>query len=244
MKRNASRDKRRRNSHRAYADSYKSLQLIIEKHDLNPDRLIDAFVDAWINTTSHFAEWTIRCRQQQDESANFLITSGDKVIAQFPMSRVILKDADRLKRLFKDAPQHSPKSTSTQQRETIANLRPGMKHVTIAGTVQHISSTTVVTTRWGTEAVVANATITDGSGTILFSLWNAQIDRVQEGDSIEIRDGYIVAYHGALQIRLKRNGSYQILNASSAQSIHEQAHDRSLSTRESVELASSSSNAI
>jgi hypothetical protein len=214
------------------------------KHGLNPDRLVDAFIDAWANTTSHFAEWTIQCRQQQDDVAMFLITSGDEVIAQFPLPLVILNDADRLKRLFKDTSQQPPKLTNTPQRRTIADLRSGMKHVTVTGTVQTISSKNIVTTRWGTETVVANATITDGTGTILFSLWNAQIDQVHEGDRIKIRDGYIIRYRGALQIRLKRNGSYQILDASPSQSLREQVIEHSLETRASIDPALSTNEAI
>ena len=94
----------------------------------------------------------------------FLITSGEQVIAQFPVQHVILKDADRLKRMLKNAPYRPISTTPSQQGWTIADLRPGMKHVTIAGTVQQVSPKNVVITRWGYPAVVANATVADATG--------------------------------------------------------------------------------
>ena len=142
----------------------------------------------------------------------FLITSNEEVIAQFPVQHVVLKDADRLKRLFKQTPQQASPTTRNQQGWTIAELRPGMKQITFSGTVQQISPTNIVTARWGDEVVIANATIADATGTILFSLWNAQIDRVQEGTHIEIRDCRVARYRGALQVRLGRTGSFQILD--------------------------------
>jgi hypothetical protein len=213
-----------------YTEVLKSLMPIIEKHDLNSDHLVDAFVDAWTKETAQYDEWTIRCRQQRNDSAMFLITSGDQVIAQFPIPFTILKDVHGLKQLLNRTPRQTPVTKPAKDRWSIGDLRPGMKSVTIMGTVQQISSKSVVTTRWGTQTVVANVTISYGTGTILFSLWNSQIDHVQIGDHIEIRNGYIITYRDMLQIRLGRKGSYGIVNPLSSQPHHEQPFISSLSS--------------
>jgi hypothetical protein len=197
------------------SEVHKSLMPIIEKYDLNSDQLVDAFIDACTKETVHYDEWTIRCRQQQNDSAMFLITSGDQVIAQFPIPLTILKDDQSLKHMLNQTTRQTSVTQSSQDQRIIGDLRPGMKSITITGTIQQISSKSRVFTRWGTEAVVANATVSDGTGTILFSLWNSQIDHVQVGDHIEIHNGYIIMYRNLLQIRLGRKGSYEIIRASS-----------------------------
>ncbi|MHA2428322.1 MAG: hypothetical protein ACXADB_09890 [Candidatus Hermodarchaeia archaeon] len=107
MKSKTSNHPRGRYRHHMYTEVLKSLMPIIERHDLNSDDLIDAFVEAWTNKTSQHGEWLIQCRQQREDSTIFLITSGDKVIAQFPLPHVILKDTQSLKQMLKSTPRRT-----------------------------------------------------------------------------------------------------------------------------------------
>lgn len=239
MKLKTSNHVRGRYLHHMYTEIHKSLMPIIEKYDLNSDQLVDAFVTAWTKETAQYNGWTIRCRFRRDNSAMFLITSDDQVIAQFPIPFSILKDAQSLKQLLNRTPRQTSVTKPTHDQWSIGDLRPGMKSVTITGTIQQISSKSVVTTRWGTETIVANATISDGTGTILFSLWNAQIDHVHIGDQIEIRNGYTIVYRDMLQIRTGRKGSYGIFHSSSSQTLHEHVLVDSLNPPDKIEVSSS-----
>ena len=52
--------------------------------------------------------------------------------------------------------------------QTASEIEKSDLNITIAGTVQQISPKNVVITRWGYQVVVANTTVADATGTILF----------------------------------------------------------------------------
>lgn len=205
-----------RHFRKASTEARKSLMPIIESYDLDPHYLVDTFIEAKRNTIAQCNTLTIRSRQQQGDTTIFLITSGETVITQLPIKHLLLQDADNLKLVL----QRLKLSLITQSHPkqwTIGELQQGMQHVTIVGTVLDITPKSVVNTRWGTQSTVANATLSDGTGTIVFSLRNAQIDRTHVGDRVEIRSGYIVTYRDTLQIRLGQKGSCGIFHSSSSE---------------------------
>ena len=65
--------------------------------------------------------------------------------------------------------------------------------------------------KFGKVTKVCNAKLKDDSGEIQMTLWNEEIDQVQEGDKISIIDGWVKEWQGNLQISKGRNG--QIVKA-------------------------------
>jgi replication factor A1 len=57
---------------------------------------------------------------------------------------------------------------------------------------------------------VANAIISDGTGTIKLTLWNDQIDQVKINDNIKIENGYITSFRGEIQLNVGRYGKLSI----------------------------------
>lgn len=66
--------------------------------------------------------------------------------------------------------------------------------------------------KFGSGGRVANAMLKDDSGTIKISLWNEQIDKVDVGDKIEIKNGYVSEYQGELQLSTGKFGSLEVLD--------------------------------
>jgi len=58
---------------------------------------------------------------------------------------------------------------------------------------------------------VANATISDETGTIKLTLWNDQIDQVNINDNIKIENGYITTFRGEMQLNVGRYGKLSVL---------------------------------
>ena len=72
----------------------------------------------------------------------------------------------------------------------IKNLETGMRQVNVKAQVIEKSATREVYSRYGYNVHrVANAIITDETGTIKLVLWNEQIDAVSVGDTIHIENG-------------------------------------------------------
>ena len=63
--------------------------------------------------------------------------------------------------------------------------------------------------KFGKVNRVCNATIKDDSGEMTLTLWNDEIDAVNQGDHIKITDGWVKEWNGNLQISAGRNGKIE-----------------------------------
>ena len=57
---------------------------------------------------------------------------------------------------------------------------------------------------------VANASISDGTGTIKLTLWNDQIEQVNVNDNIKVENGYITTFRGEMQLNVGRYGKLTV----------------------------------
>jgi len=94
----------------------------------------------------------------------------------------------------------------------IKDLRDGMKRVDVEAKVVGKEATREVLSRYKDVVHrVANATVSDGTGTIKLTLWNEQIDQVKVDDNIRIENGYITTFRGEIQLNIGRYGKLSIL---------------------------------
>jgi replication factor A1 len=64
-----------------------------------------------------------------------------------------------------------------------------------------------VNLRAGGTAQVADAVISDETGTIKLSLWDDQINMVKQGDRVSIENGYTQAFRGENSLNIGRYGN-------------------------------------
>jgi len=57
---------------------------------------------------------------------------------------------------------------------------------------------------------VADASISDETGTIKLTLWNEQIDQVNINDNIKIENGYVTTFRGEIQLNVGRYGKLSV----------------------------------
>jgi replication factor A1 len=86
----------------------------------------------------------------------------------------------------------------------IVELKPGMSKVDVEGRIADKGTSRSVRTRFG-ESTVADAVLTDDSGSIKISLWNDQIDNFNVNDEVRVENGYVTSFRGESQLNVARN---------------------------------------
>src|SRR4029077_7238098 len=87
----------------------------------------------------------------------------------------------------------------------IAELKPGMRRVDVAGKIVDMETPRDVQTKFG-PGQVASATLQDESGTVKVTLWNENITKVAVNDTVQIENGYVDSFRGELQLNVGRYG--------------------------------------
>jgi replication factor A1 len=73
----------------------------------------------------------------------------------------------------------------------ISELKAGMRNVSVTGKIDSVSEPRTVNLKAGGTTTVADAMISDESGSIKLSLWGDDIGKVQAGDRVSVENGYI-----------------------------------------------------
>jgi len=94
----------------------------------------------------------------------------------------------------------------------IEELRDGMRRVDVTGKILEVSEPREVRSRYsGRTFRVAEATMSDETGTVKLVLWNEQIDQVKANDTVSIENGYIKSFRGEIQLNVGRYGKLTVL---------------------------------
>jgi len=181
------------------------------KYEVDPDELFFALISAGENQKSTCGNLSIKSRGKQRNKIVFLITKGPKVVAQFPIPEEFLleqsnpiKDFRKTEMLLR---RHLIKKDSGPRSLQIRDLRSGMKRVNLKAKVLEIARPTLVFTRFGNYASVANALIADETGTIKLCLWNEQINSISMGDTVQIENASAATFRGERQLRIGKKGT-------------------------------------
>jgi len=98
------------------------------------------------------------------------------------------------------------------ERMKIADLTQGMRDVEVEARVLEVSEPRQVRSRKTGEPLrVAQAVISDETGSIKLVLWNDQIRQVKANEEIRIENGYATSFRGEKQLNVGRYGTLVIL---------------------------------
>jgi replication factor A1 len=89
----------------------------------------------------------------------------------------------------------------------IGELKSGMRNVSVTGKVESVGEPRTVNLKAGGTNTVADAKISDESGSIKLSLWGDDINKIQPGDTVSIENGYINTFKGEDSINVGKFGS-------------------------------------
>ena len=153
------------------------LAFLSVKYEVDPDKFFYALISAGENQKSTCGKLSIECRGKTQDKDIFLIMNDSRVVAQFPVSKeFLLKRSNPIKDFMKTdmIRRHLDKKNRGSHSLPIKDLQTGMRHVNLKAKVLEIARPTLVFTRFGNYASVANALIADETGTIKLCLWNKQ----------------------------------------------------------------------
>jgi replication factor A1 len=191
----------------------KSIVSLAHYHDVDPTQLADAFYEALETSSSNCGRLEIACREENQESATFLILKEGRVVWQSTIKLDSLRNPDIRQNIETLSIPYNLKKKKHNISQKIGNLRLGMKGISVRGKIIEVTPPRTVKTRFGTYADVSNVMVADDTGSVRLSLWNGQIDQFKTGDYIECLACTVRSYGGALQLQLGRKGTLSILNA-------------------------------
>lgn len=80
----------------------------------------------------------------------------------------------------------------------------------------------------GTTHRVADILVGDETGCIYLTAWDENIERINEGETIEVKNGYVSLFRGSMRLNIGRRGSFEI----SEEKITEPNTENNLSDRQ------------
>ena len=88
----------------------------------------------------------------------------------------------------------------------ISELKAGMRNVSVTGKIDSVGDPRTVNLKSGGTNTVADAVISDESGSMKLSLWGEDINKIQPGDRISVENGYINTFKGENSISIGKFG--------------------------------------
>jgi replication factor A1 len=88
----------------------------------------------------------------------------------------------------------------------ISELKAGMRNVSVVAKVDSVGEPRTVNLRSGGTNTVADAIVSDESGSIKLSLWGEDINKILPGDKISVENGYINTFKGENSISVGKFG--------------------------------------
>lgn len=93
----------------------------------------------------------------------------------------------------------------------ISEVRAGSGNITVEGEIIAKEEPRDVVSKFGKRLRVCNATLQDDSGSILLSLWNDDIDKVNVGDRVLVENGWASEFKQQVQISAGKYGKITVL---------------------------------
>jgi replication factor A1 len=93
----------------------------------------------------------------------------------------------------------------------VEKLTPNSREVNIVVKVVSKSEVRNVTGRDYSVHRVADALVGDETGSVVLTLWDDNIDKINEEATIRVTNGYVNLFRGNMRLNIGRYGSYQIL---------------------------------
>ena len=89
---------------------------------------------------------------------------------------------------------------------------PPFEEAAFSMEIDELSDIRTYITKWGDEGRVRDATASDESGEkVKVSLWNDEVDMLEPGQQVVIKNGYAKVWNGELQVSSGRYGSLTIV---------------------------------
>lgn len=93
----------------------------------------------------------------------------------------------------------------------VSELTPQSRAVNVTAKVVSKSEIrNIATGRDGAPHRVCDALVGDDTGCVYLTLWDDNIDKINEGDTIKVGNGYITLFRGNMRLNVGRYGSLEV----------------------------------
>jgi len=100
--------------------------------------------------------------------------------------------------------------SSEAEFKKVEELKPRSRAVNVIVKVVSKSEVReVVTRRDGSTHRVCDATVGDETASIILTLWDDNIDEINEGETIRIKNGYVSLFRNSMHLNIGRYGSFE-----------------------------------
>ena len=208
---------RPRGQHQSMAEITRLWYLIwvSKKYGLETHEFLECFLRAWNHGKSSYKGITIQCRQKTKDDGAFLVTQDQKVITQIHLSEETVKhlpEIDLASLPWSESATVRRTGKSTPVDMQIKDVSLGVRRVNLKAKVVEKSIARTVFSRYSNNPLgLSTSTISDGTGSIKLPLWNAQINMVSIGDTIQIENGRVRAFRGELQVSVGKAGKLTVI---------------------------------
>jgi len=97
----------------------------------------------------------------------------------------------------------------------ISEVQPGQGKIDVEGLVSEKGEIREFQ-KFGKVGRVCNAKLQDDSGSISLTLWNEQIDQIQQGAKVRVTNGYAREWQGESQLSTGKFGKLEVLEGGEA----------------------------
>jgi replication factor A1 len=97
------------------------------------------------------------------------------------------------------------------ERVEVENLNPRSRRLDL--TVKVVSKNPVrdiVSRRDGSSHRVTEALVGDATGSVLLTLWDDDIEKVNDDDVLNIKNGYVTLFRGSMRLNIGRFGTFEM----------------------------------
>jgi len=113
----------------------------------------------------------------------------------------------------------SNEETSESELVKIEELTPNSRGVNVVVKVVSKGEARDVMGRGGQHRV-ADALVGDETGCIYLTLWDENIDQINEEETINITNGYVNLFRGNMRLNIGRYGSFKVLEESTIEEVN------------------------
>ena len=107
------------------------------------------------------------------------------------------------------------KTEESKELMKIEKLTPSSREVnTIVKVVSRSEVRNVTSSRDYTSRRVLDALVGDETGCVYLTLWDENIDKVNDDATLQITNGYVNLFRGNMRLNIGRYGSYEVLEKS------------------------------
>jgi len=145
----------------------------------------------------------------------FLVSQDQKVITQLRLTESTLKhlsEVDLGGISLKEFASAKAIGKSTPVDMKIRDVNSGVRWVNLKARVVEKPIARTVFSRFNNNPLgLSTSTISDDTGSIKFPLWNAQINMVSIGDTVQIDNGRVKTFRGELQVSVGKTGKLTVI---------------------------------